>query len=58
MKCEGDVKQNLKAMKMYHWKKQAKCRNELKKIIEQAKSHESCSAGRSTGHTATKYREQ
>jgi len=34
MRWEGDVKRELKTLKTFHWKKQAKCRNGWKRIIE------------------------
>jgi hypothetical protein len=39
IKWEGDVKQDLKVMKICHWKK-ARSRKEWKRIIEQAKTDE------------------
>jgi hypothetical protein len=37
MRREGEVKHDLKVMKIYHWKKRAKSMNEWKRIIQQAK---------------------
>jgi len=34
MRWEGDVKRELKTLKIFHWKKQAKYRNGWKRIIE------------------------
>jgi hypothetical protein len=34
-----DVQHDLKVMKIYHWKKQAKIRNEWTRIIEQTETH-------------------
>jgi hypothetical protein len=34
MKREDDVKQDLKVMKIYRWKKQAKSRKEWERIVE------------------------
>jgi hypothetical protein len=39
LKWEDDVKQVSKVMKIYLWEKQAKSRNEWKRIIEQARTH-------------------
>jgi hypothetical protein len=39
MKWEGYRKQDLKVMKIYHWKKQGQSRNDWKQIVEQAKIH-------------------
>jgi hypothetical protein len=38
MRCKDDVKHELKVMKIRHWKKQAKSRNEWKWIIEQVRN--------------------
>jgi hypothetical protein len=39
MRWEDDVKYELKTVKTFHSKKQEKCRNEQKLIIERAKIH-------------------
>jgi hypothetical protein len=39
VKWKDDVKQDLKIMIAYNWKKQAESRNEWKQIFEQAKTH-------------------
>jgi hypothetical protein len=39
---EEDVQQDVKVMKIYHWKKQAKRRNEWQQITEQDKTHIKC----------------
>jgi hypothetical protein len=37
IKCKAE--QDLKVMKIYYWKKQARSRNEWKQIIGQGKTH-------------------
>ena len=44
MRKQDDVKHDLKVVRTYHWKKQAKTRKEQKRTTEQTKTHRVVSA--------------